>query len=296
MNLFNGWTIEEYLDALGADVSHIRVVDKEDARIRGFGSASSRELALVKAVSELYERRAVLNEASTLGQPLSSSGFAAHRTQVAARQSARDELIERDAVLCSWFTRSAPEWMSGTELPEYFSSFLRAGFTCRLGLSAVAQETEVWISILYPESGNSFGMMFASAAGANRAQVFETLFLNQRRNITYALGAQEHIDCESQVRRPEDHRTYYLDPRRNQKWRWLRSMGKVKVDSLEIPIRIDDIAVEGPTPWPVFVSRARSNRLQGYFAGETTASRLNWPRLQSYSSRSEVNEDLHPLA
>jgi hypothetical protein len=68
--------------------------------IAGFGRASTKRLALVKAIAEFYERRLMRevfsNELSNVPKVLqTSNGFAVHFTQDQATQAATNETIER---------------------------------------------------------------------------------------------------------------------------------------------------------------------------------------------------------
>jgi hypothetical protein len=67
----------------------------------GYGEGS-RDLAHHKAVSEAYERLALLKFCSDFGVSDTSSGWAANFTAELAIQSAVHELIERDVALTTW--------------------------------------------------------------------------------------------------------------------------------------------------------------------------------------------------
>lgn len=70
--------------------------------VLGIGTAASRELALTKACAELLERSVF----ALHKEGRNTSGWAAYRSEVGARQRAKLELLERDAFLSHFLTRT----------------------------------------------------------------------------------------------------------------------------------------------------------------------------------------------
>ncbi len=71
----------------------------------GFGEAESKLLAFQKSLSEATERVVLQAAAGTSYGTTTSSGWAAHTSEKAARKSAFFELLERDAVLTHWLCK-----------------------------------------------------------------------------------------------------------------------------------------------------------------------------------------------
>lgn len=88
----------------GAKYFHFGIRD-ENTGYSGFGGAIDSATGQTKALFELIERTVF----KTLGKKdLTSSGWAAHSSLDEAKENARFELIERDAILCAWFLRRSP--------------------------------------------------------------------------------------------------------------------------------------------------------------------------------------------
>lgn len=87
------------------------------------GEADNKELAITKAVAEFIER-CVLIEAS-INQPWikTSNGWAAHTSEFEAQKNAVRELVERDAVLRHWYTRTPFRVLSLNSLPEHIQNW-----------------------------------------------------------------------------------------------------------------------------------------------------------------------------
>jgi hypothetical protein len=109
------WRLQDFsvarieLDAACDPVSYrIQVSFRDSATgrlIAGYGEAGSEHLAYEKALSELVEREAVLSNGMRFGIH-STNGVACHRLRFLAKEAARLELLERDAFLRHWLTRT----------------------------------------------------------------------------------------------------------------------------------------------------------------------------------------------
>jgi hypothetical protein len=69
------------------------------------GEANSLDLALIKAHSELVERSALI-ASPIAASATTSNGWAAHPSEDQAKLNAVFELVERDAVLAQWYSRT----------------------------------------------------------------------------------------------------------------------------------------------------------------------------------------------
>lgn len=93
---------------------HFGVIDQKTG-FKGFAGDADVLVAQTKALFELVERT-VFN---TIADGETSSGWAAHSDPDKAKENAKFELIERDAVLCSWMLRKSPKIIKTV----YFKSF-----------------------------------------------------------------------------------------------------------------------------------------------------------------------------
>ncbi|MDZ4660406.1 MAG: YcaO-like family protein [Pseudomonadota bacterium] len=80
------------------------------------GESDDQDTGMNKAISELIERSALLAFGGQYGAE-TSNGWAAHPTKDQARMNAILELVERDAVLAQWYTKTPFTQLEQDQLP-----------------------------------------------------------------------------------------------------------------------------------------------------------------------------------
>jgi hypothetical protein len=90
----------------------------DDKSVTATGEADIRELAITKAVAEFIERCALIDFSSNRSDINSSNGWAAHTEARSAEDNAIRELVERDAVLRHWYSRTPCFVIMDSSLPE----------------------------------------------------------------------------------------------------------------------------------------------------------------------------------
>lgn len=311
-NFLDSAEIFEYTDCLGSDLSHIRVTYEIDRqrRVRGFGSGLEKQEALQKAVSELVER-AVFSDFAAGSLATSSNGFACHHIAEISRQNAICELIERDVVMSNWLLRISPFWLKKEQwLPladaatqEHDIRLQREGCNLKFGLWGTANDRIVLVSTLTSQD-NLFGLSFSATCIPRNSITFafKKLVSDQRRAfsiIKTRLRAEEapFISLLSdQIRAPEDHREYYLNPQNMDSIAWFfRSNADISNREYS-KISVLDIPTPSWAPWNLFVARATSPHVQPYFSGRPRPSVINFKRLGiPDGSFLKLNQDPHPL-
>jgi hypothetical protein len=94
----------QFLNLGGFHVTQVRKTLPSGRECAGLGVDKNPKLALLKAVSEYFERKAVL----TFGHNFkfkSTNGVASHKYSLLAKHAAYFELAERDAFLAHWYSR-----------------------------------------------------------------------------------------------------------------------------------------------------------------------------------------------
>lgn len=301
--------ITEFPDALGPDHFHFLAVkpDFHGQRLRGFGSASDRSIALQKALGELIERAAFCTDSGT-GAPRSSSGYASHESEAEARENATAELIERDIVLCHWLERQAPFWLKEEDLPGNVRHTLRdlngrvrpMGYELTLGLLGQAGGITVACGLVRSPAGK-IGFTFSSSASRDPARALFSVISDMRRNVTILWTREREGEAlfrkmdAAGISEPDHHREYYLDPAHAAGLDWFFAgspevlayeMPEVRVQSLPIPIEVD---------WICHAMRATSEDLQAYFVGPTERRWLKVARLGGDEAVAGLNLLPHPL-
>lgn len=136
-------------------------------RLGGYGEGEIEILAYEKAICELFERE-LMKRSALYGGKTTSNGVAAHRFLYLAKHAARDELIERDAFLRHWLTKTSftrvetPTFLKRYSKPIHESGHELIHATTHLG----AKKTAIAI-IINRKSG---GFLIGSALKANLSE------------------------------------------------------------------------------------------------------------------------------
>jgi len=98
----------QFLSVGGFKLVQVRNQLHAESECAGLGVDKDGRVALIKALSEYFERKAVLTTGEFLGFN-STNGVASHRFSVLAKHAAYYELVERDAFLAHWYSQSSFE-------------------------------------------------------------------------------------------------------------------------------------------------------------------------------------------
>lgn len=290
-------------DVVDSDVYHCHVLD--ETRSKGFGSSDDPKLALVKAVAEYIERQALQAKARELSLQ-TSSGFAAHWHRAEAMNKARQELVERDGFLCSWFGTRSPYWLSDqemrhfnlTDLIEKKKLFELKGLTFDFGIVGVSGKDFILVGMLTPICGKNFGFAIDTAAGHDvrdlARKIYKTLcymasFLLKR----VASGGKWYDQSLRHISTIEDHFEYFLSPGNSPKW----FFGKSAVIAEIPPIAVQSQIIYECPRTQLTVAHATSETCQPYFVGEVAKDKINFERLKVVlPDLQDVLLSNHPLA
>ncbi len=122
------WNLDQTLPSYSSIKSSI--VWKNEKIIYGFGDDEKHSLAALKSISEIIERVVVIENCIS-----NSSGVATHLTPDFAKQNAYTELIERDAVMCHWLTKTPgrrffPEFVDEPQYRKLFENLAEQKVEC----------------------------------------------------------------------------------------------------------------------------------------------------------------------
>lgn len=90
------------------------------------GEADTQDLAITKAVAEFIERCVLIESSENQPEIKTSNGWAAHTDAESAQENAIRELVERDAVLRHWYTRTPFDVISLKSLPAYIQHWAKS--------------------------------------------------------------------------------------------------------------------------------------------------------------------------
>lgn len=238
----------------------------------GFGGAETAKLAQTKAVFEWIERRVYRQHGNH--DVTSSSGWAAHSTAELARANAEDELLERDALLCSWLLKLSPALVG----EEFFPAFGRAFPLLRFG----SGKGFMILGVVLESDGSR---MLVSTTAATEAEGIAKLQIDSER-AAYVMRAGVSDEVMKQ-----HHEAFCALSAESLAWLYAGGTGieygpvVFTHSSYEVPLWNGSLA---------HVCHAESSELQDLFYGATSANKLNHNRLAQFGIR-ELNLELHPL-
>lgn len=291
-----------------SEIAHVQVEDKEHA-LTGAGSADGMELALKKAYSEFIERATMRSVFYDSPSGRTSSGFACHTNFELSASNSMAEIIERDAILCTWLASIPPYWLSSEEivelqLPHWFpksEKFLKErGIAVKIGILATTGNHCTVIASLLPIEGNTtFGCLVETSSNTNLSKAVCSALLGLMRLATCLLnridtGKIFRVLNPHEIKTVIDHMEFYLNPVNFPKWFFESSSS---VTSLEHPpIEIHDIRPVA-NPFDLKVTRASCEKFQQFFVG-TGRGQINQQRLRENFSgynASKLNTMPHPI-
>ncbi len=89
------------------------------------GEADTKNLAITKAVAEFIERCVLIESSENQPEIKTSNGWAAYTSEIEAQENAIRELVERDAVLRHWYTRTSFAVINLNSLPEHIQKWAK---------------------------------------------------------------------------------------------------------------------------------------------------------------------------
>lgn len=293
-------------DALGVDLVHA-LVEAPPQLGKGYGIGATPNLALAKAYSEWVERGIFYDVAKSRGAK-TTNGFAAHPNPAKAVESARLELIERDAFLTCWHAGRPPRWLSEQEIAQMdhdggitsqCEHFLKHGFKLRLGIVGSSLGANVVVSSMtaLPPSPLAGGIAIQTSASPALETAFRHVIETQRAVATVVLNRSK-LGVKSdrtELRQPRDLLDHFLDPTNAANLAWY-------VEGCDEPVLFppEEVTLETFKPqaaWDLTVARASSPQMQEYYGVGTEHPPIHWARLHRvFPDLEKMNPRQHPLS
>lgn len=291
-------------DLFQKDLVHFSIL--ESKKERGFGSDCNACHAFLKAYSEFVERKTFL---SLRNAGKTSNGFAVHVSSALAKENAFYELIERDALLCSWLAKVPPCWISentlfqvlGHKISEIKKKLKEKQFDFKIGFQAQTGDISTVVGMLFSPTG-LIGMAIDCKAGRDIPALisssldgvsFWATIISNRLEETGSIFAKESI---SGLWEPSSHFEYHLDKSHFPDW---YLAGGSEILSLE-PFYANFLehSISFQCPWELKCVQARGSNFIDYYVGPT---RLDDEHIikrmkQNFSSDLKFNSEIHPLA
>lgn len=297
----------QYKDAIDDTCFHINVKCKiKNQTISGFGSDWDQNIALIKAISEFFERMAFKTSKKKF---LTSNGFACHTTKELSMSSALNELIERDIVSTRWLLKIPPMWIENRNLPDKLKKeqilARKKGYDIKYGLWGMRGKRVVTISIVFVhKKGPGSGFVLTSTCNFNFEKCTDSLILDNRRVITVLINRQKKNKkiykniTESEIQKPKDAFDFYLNPRNASKVKWFLKSNKNLISEPNPKTDYNFFNnFQIKPPWELFVTKATSVDVQEYYVGSPKESIINFKRLSKFRKNlNKLNLNPNPLA
>lgn len=280
---------------------------KENKHIKGFGGAHDELLAANKAFSEFIERKALAELNKSYACFETSNGFAAHVDFDSAQASSRNEVIERDAFLVSWHSKTAPYWLSSDDTAKLLSDensiILKAHFkhklNLRIGLVAISESIITAIACVEC-SDTKYSFYVDCKTGENLVTLANALVESVAYNSHFIIkGYREKTNFnDNQLTSPMDHFNYYMQMKKNTEWFFKGSESVLEFPPEEIATFDCDIeALLGIKNLNRVVCFSESEAMQTYYCGKVSKENYNKQRFESiFGENFKPNKQVHPLS
>jgi hypothetical protein len=282
--------------------------------VLGRGVAKEETAAFGKAVCEAIERWAV-----KVSGAKNSNGFAAHVIPEEAKANAVSELIERDALLCHFYSGVPFESMGSaeftnalneTELLPYLGMLQSQGIDLKSGLMATADGSIGVVAAAKGLSASpSFGLIVGCATGQNLSAALKRALISVLTNVSNVLSqvTPEALTLEAFLAQkhcgPREHFRFALHPDQGSLLDnfWQAEVLKPSNVLKQLDVKLELFELGGMLKnAPVFVCRAASSDLQDLYFGTLSAEKVNLTRLQNFACKkinvAQVLGMVHPFA
>lgn len=287
-------------NSLSTTLKHFII--RDDSGDKGFGTDHNYDLAVEKAYSEFVERKTFQELHRTFGLFHTSNGFAAHIDFKNSKQSSVYELIERDALLLTWHSKTAPYWLTESEARALILSenleinYNHKKYGLKLNLGIVAKHRNVFTCVAKVEGKNCF--YIDTKTGKNIKTILNALiesisFYSHYINLGHNNNGQSNNPTQ-----PIDHFYYYLNHSSNTKWFHKGSSNVIEIS----PCRINTYSINpedilGIENLNRVVSFSESNLMQSYYCGSFDWENINLKRFhQIFGKNVKYNKQIHPLS
>lgn len=242
------------------------------------------------------------------GQFKTSNGFAAHIDSKRAKQSSINELIERDALLLTWHSQTAPYWLTEDEakaliLPENLeinSKHKELGLKLSLGIVAKNKKTLTCIAKVEGKFKGKDFFYIDTKTGTNLIAVLNALIESISFYSHYVglghIGKSTYKTCKPN--QPMDHFYYYLNHSIDVEWFHKSSSEVMEIPANKISTYIlKPEEILGGENLNRIVSFSESSLMQSYYCGKFSMKNINLKRFhQFFDTKIKFNTQLHPLS
>ena len=286
---------------ISADIHHHKS-EITSLGITGYGTSTTKELSILKSISECVERYYFKTYFSKRGHT-TSNGLACGSSASAAMESASLELIERHILISHWHSMIAPHWIEKSKYESILNSnelsliniIHNLGYKIKFGILGLVNSKFICIAAI--KKTNCTGYAIATSASS---ELFISLSkcLEDSLRVVDLIESRTHAELpfykqiiEDDVKYPKDHLEFYLNPDNWKTHEWFFNSNP-DIRSYAINnIRTEYIKDNLFTGLPLFIGSAKSIDIQNMYFGKMIPSILTGTNLLTLK-----NICLHPLA
>ena len=179
--------------------------------VSGLGSDFNQEQAYLKAIVEYFERLAFFNNEQQFNLK-SSNGIASHKVKVLAKNSAIDELIERDAFLIHWYSNSPFVQLElNVQQIRMNNTLIKKNLELKIGKTYLGlRETTACFLIDHSTGGFALGLSSGRGSKDSEKAVLEALINYFFGNLGQSREEQLQNISNSTFSTLTNHRAYWL--------------------------------------------------------------------------------------
>ncbi len=284
-------------------------INFENESYTGRGTANSEELALTKAMAETIERTLIkFNKLDT------SNGVAVHFDQELAKNSAKNELLERDSFFCHFLTHTPYSEIDSKLLPQQISDCLQKLLLKNVTVKFYRMQTaNGQPGIVCRSSGARYKSTFGSVVGLGSHAILENALYSAfyecvRSTIGYMYQNEQikhqakEVFLSKQKHNILDHIHLSLDLNyahsldymfQNESLLFSENLQNLSIEyqPLEMPELFRDVGLHAVI--------ANNINLQNLFFGKSELKNINLSRLERFAGRALTQADInftpHPL-
>lgn len=290
------FNIERHHDCLSNDLIHFSVTHPQLSS-KGFGTHESEKVAIKIAINECLERQMFHELSNSLGAK-TSTGFAAHNTFEEAAEASLCELLERDAFLCTWLTKTPIHWLEKNTLEPKITNqvdiFEFHNFKINLGQIATSNNRFCLIGMLTCPN-KRFGSVTSTSCNKNITDGLFSICKELRRGASVLINTK-FKENDKPATSASYHFNYYV---RNENFKKNFLIDEIDCKSTptnDFQINTTPLIPTYHPPWDFFMAYSQSKDVQRFYFNNPQFSNINRRRLrQLWSVGKKLNKHLHPL-
>lgn len=275
---------------------------------KGFGADHNYTVAIHKAYSEFIERNTFKFLNVSFNDFKTSNGFSAHLTSEEARLNSIYELIERDAFLLSWHSKTAPYWLQMDDYNKLLSisnneivkNHTDHNLELQLGIIAKTGQVLTCIAKVSGVYKRKKFFFIDTKSGENLAETLNSL-------VESVSFFSHHIVMKNvklrnsnfKIKNPIDHFFYYLNNTSiSTEWFQKGSLEILELPTLKInsyELNAEKILGIRNLKRKVFLSESEDS--QNYYCGFFNMRHINHDRFKKvFGYHFRYNKAVHPLS